>query len=302
MFVLSLDCEGLWGMLDQPELLSSGVISNQLLLGAYQQLTNLLDKTGVVCTAAFVSAFAAPADLLHSQLDLIHAQAEENPLWLSTVAQKIRKGPSNLDGYLGHSMFRMLHDAGHEIGWHGSTHVSWDQASESSVTREIQLFKIVNAELSVSPKSMIFPRNAVGQVSRLAECGINSYRAGPAPGGRSRIGNLLKEFGSRNASETACPVPVEGVLMHPEGDFLNWPRGLRRMVPNGVTVARWKNMVDRAIAKGGYVHMWFHPHNLITAPSMFIILEEVLQHVGQRIRYGDIRNLSMAQHSSELGF
>ena len=38
MFSLSLDCEGLWGMADQPQLLESRVISRNSLRSAYEFL------------------------------------------------------------------------------------------------------------------------------------------------------------------------------------------------------------------------------------------------------------------------
>jgi hypothetical protein len=54
-------------------------------------------------------------------------------------------------------------------------------------------------------------------------------------------------------------------------------------------------MLRSAITKGGYLHMWLHPHNLITAPAMQIAFEEVIGYAGQLVKAGDLINPTMAE-------
>jgi hypothetical protein len=54
-------------------------------------------------------------------------------------------------------------------------------------------------------------------------------------------------------------------------------------------------MLRSAITQGGYLHMWFHPHNLITAPAMKLAFEEVIGHVGQLVKAGDLINPTMTE-------
>jgi len=73
-FSLSLDCEGLWGMADQPHLLERGVISRQTLSSAYEFLIRTLQANGVTATAAFVSCFAVGFDCVMAHWNLLEKQ------------------------------------------------------------------------------------------------------------------------------------------------------------------------------------------------------------------------------------
>jgi hypothetical protein len=47
--------------------------------------------------------------------------------------------------------------------------------------------------------------------------------------------------------------------------------------------------------------MWFHPHNLITAPAMKVAFAEIMREVGRMVRTGDLVNLTMAQANLYYG-
>ena len=44
--------------------------------------------------------------------------------------------------------------------------------------------------------------------------------------------------------------------------------------------------------------MWFHPHNLITAPAMQGAFEQIMKEVGQLVRSGDMVSLTMCEANS----
>jgi hypothetical protein len=299
VFVLSLDCEGLWGMLDQPELIQSGKINAFSLDKAYESISKILVSNGIRCTAAFVSAFAAPWDLLEDCRELIQLQIDENPEWFNAIRESIYVDRDfHSQGFDGSRFFKWMKSDGHEMAWHGSTHVSWDDNTPSrSIGREIDIFRKINAELGVSPTTMIFPRNVSGHLAELKIAGIDSYRAGEKPAVGTRILNLCKEFSSYNASSSQQPIFQDGLWIHPKGDFLNWACGIRRLIPAEISWMRWKAMIDNAIESGGYVHMWFHPHNVITCPEMLSLFKRIMEYLGSLISSGYMRNLTMNEHS-----
>ena len=94
---------------------------------------------------------------------------------------------------------------------------------------------------------------------------------------------------------------MDGWHVSPAGFFLNWPSGVRAMVPVPVTVMRWKSLLRSAVEQGGYVHMWFHPHNLITAPAMKVAFAQIMKEVGQLVRSGDMVSLTMSEANAHFG-
>jgi hypothetical protein len=94
---------------------------------------------------------------------------------------------------------------------------------------------------------------------------------------------------------------AEGVASLPAGSLLNWPRGPRAVVPDPVTIARWRHMLDDAARRGGHVHMWFHPHNLVTAPRMRDTFAAVVRYAGALVRGGDLVNRTMIEALDEGG-
>jgi hypothetical protein len=62
-----------------------------------------------------------------------------------------------------------------------------------------------------------------------------------------------------------------------------------------ITVHRWNAMLNRAMNHGGVVHMWFHPHNLLTAPAMRGTLRSILAQVSRYMKDGRLHNLTMAE-------
>jgi len=57
-FIISLDCEGKWGMADHISEYHRRTLTNENLLTTYRQLINLLDKWNIEATFAFVGAFS----------------------------------------------------------------------------------------------------------------------------------------------------------------------------------------------------------------------------------------------------
>lgn len=281
-------------MADQDHIVNAGIINNASLKSAYAFLLNTLDKRDLRATAAFVTCFAADPAALRDNLSLFEKMATLNPHWFANVLPALRNGA--LDGWTGVEFYRSMSAAGHEMAWHGATHLSLsDQTTTDALALEMELASRLLPALGCLPRTIVFPRNQIGHLSWLRNWGFETYRAS-APGGLTdRMWALLNEWNivARHVAEK--PRVMNGWHVSPEGHFLNWPSGARALVPVSVTVRRWKSLLRTAVERGGYVHMWFHPHNLITAPVMRVAFEEIMRFVGELVRSGDMVNLTMAE-------
>lgn len=293
-FTLSLDCEGLWGMADQDDVVNADLINDVSLQSAYAFLLATLNRSNLKATAAFVTCFAAEPDAVRDNMPLFEQKAALNPGWFANVLPVLRKG--TLDGWKGVDFYRAMASAGHEMAWHGTTHLSLsDQTAPEALALELELTSKLLPTLGHTPRTIVFPRNQVGHLSQLRNHGFETYRASLPGGFTNRLSGLLNEWNIFDRHVMEMPRVEDSWHVSPAGNFLNWPSGVRALVPVSVTVRRWKSLLRTAAVRGGYVHMWFHPHNLITAPVMKVAFEEIMRFAGELVQSGDIVNLTMAE-------
>jgi len=293
-FTLSLDCEGKWGMADQPAVVNAGIIGDASLREAYALIARTLRANRIKATCAFVSAFGAGEEALRAIDDELKLLASHAPRWFPHILSAIEGG--RVDGWFGDSFYRTLRDDGHEMAWHGATHLSLaDQTPGRAVELELQLAGRLFNALGHTPKTIVFPRNLPGHLEALRGAGFNTYRARLPAAFGSRATGLLNEWNMWDGCVQPLPRIQDGWHVAPAGLFLNWPSGARALVPVSVTVRRWKALLRSAVNQGGYVHMWFHPHNLITAPVMQVAFQLIMKEVGDLIRSGDILSLTMSE-------
>ncbi len=289
-------------MANNSAVIRSGVIDDARLRAAYEFIIRILSDNALNSTAAFVTCFAAEVDLLLEQIPLIEQLAALRPEWFTWILPALRQG--KLDGWRGASFYRSMSSAGFEMAWHGATHLSLSEETPAhAVKLEIELASRLFPTLGDTPRTIVFPRRATGHLLQLRCAGFNSYRDPRSDGKFSRLGDLVNEWNIWDRGSADRPVMREGWCISPAGHFLNWPSGARALVPISATVCRWKSMLRNAVRHGSYVHMWFHPHNLITAPSMKIAFEEIARFAGQLIKSGDLVSLTIAeanQHYKEI--
>lgn len=301
VFVLSLDCEGLWGMADSEKTMSSGIITSAALTDAYRFLDRTLDRAGIRATAAFVSAFASERDAVQAVLPDLKNLAELQPDWFRLLLPRLQAADAtSLDGLEGHQFWKMLAAAGHEMGWHGSTHMPLtEKTSGEAVDIELLLARHFGNALGQFPRSVVFPRNRIGHLGRIKAAGFETYRESRADsrGLTMKLSSLAREYMVWDKGDDAVPRTSNGWAVSPAGHFLNWPSKIRAMVPIGVTIRRWQSMLRHAAKHGKCVHMWFHPHNLITAPAMRIAFTAIMDEVRTLEAAGDIISLTMADAS-----
>ena len=113
-FTLSLDCEGLWGMADNRQILSRGLINDGSLRMAYDYLLSVLGKYSVNATAAFVSAFAVDYSTLYEHMELVEHLGELNPAWFGSILSALKR--RELNGWSGSAFYRSMSTAGYGNG------------------------------------------------------------------------------------------------------------------------------------------------------------------------------------------
>jgi len=66
------------------------------------------------------------------------------------------------------------------------------------------------------------------------------------------------------------------------GDFfINWRSGLRRFVPIWLTILIFRFELKHACKHDGVVHIWLHPHNLLTGKDQLKLLNCMLSVVNE---------------------
>ncbi|WP_309678788.1 polysaccharide deacetylase family protein [Polaromonas sp.] len=285
-------------MADNERVVSAGLINQASLAQAYTFILRTLHNNGLKATAAFVSCFAADAEAVRESIPLIEQLAALNPGWFARLLPALRRGA--MDGWVGADFYRSLSVAGHEMAWHGATHLPLSaHTSPEAVALELQLASRLFRELGQVPRTLVFPRNQVGHLPQLREFGFETYRASLPGGMANRLSGLLNEWNLFDHGVMDKPGRRGAWQVSPAGYFLNWPSGVRAAVPVAVTVRRWKSLLRHAAGRGGYVHMWFHPHNLITAPAMQIAFDEIMGFAGGLVKSGDMLSLTMAEANKQ---
>lgn len=276
-FILSLDCEGKWGVADGLHPALERDLSDGSLRCAYRDLVALLDELALPATFAFVGTFSLGHAALRDLRPALEDLARHAPDYLGPALADMA-GPG-AEGWSGEWAVERVATARttHELALHGGTHVPWDHPGMTAdVARaEMELVYDAGAPLLDEVSTFVYPRNAVAHREVLHEFGLAGARGARLRG--SRLANLAAEFDLRDGPDTdpepAVPLEV------PAGFFVNWLSGPRRLVPTALTRLRFARMLSRAERDGGVVHLWLHPENLATAPATLGLLREVLTDV-----------------------
>jgi len=276
-FILSLDCEGKWGIADHLGAHDHRALSDERLRAAYRDLVSLLDRLGIPATFAFVGLFGESARDFARLRPEVERFADSAPTYLRPALDDISSGTR--EGWHGDWAVDLAGAAsvGHEIALHGITHVPWGAIGRDAAVAELALYPQLSSAVSRS-RTFVFPRNQIAHVDLLARIGIAGYRL--APPRRSRGAALISEWNVR-AMPDANPPPTPPPAPIPAGYFVNWQHGLRRLVPTCVSVLRLDHLLTVAARESSVVHLWLHPENIASAPATLDLLAAMLGRVAQ---------------------
>ena len=286
-FILSLDCEGKWGVADVLTARHRHDLSDERLRRAYQAILDTLEEFQIPATFAFVGIFAqSPASFaqISGSLNALSGGARA---YVSPALREIESGDRS--GWHGDHLVDAVVQSptGHEIALHGVTHVPWTAMDGASAEAEMTIFEALEGPVRES-RTFVYPRNLVGHPEVLAKHGFLGFRtARPI---RSRTLSLLSEF---NLFERPEEVDLGADIVHiPAGVFLNWRSGFRRLVPPEVTRLRAKKLLGAAASSDAIVHYWLHPENVASAPSTLELLRALAQEVARSRDAGDCEVLT----------
>ncbi len=278
-FILSFDCEGKWGMADDPAMASTNQIGDDSLAKAYARILGILDKHEIPATFALVGAFAGKyEEYVESRDQLLESKPHKE--WLQIPEQSFAAGV--MDGWFYPELVENIRSKGmHEIASHSYSHLplhNSDVAEESFLT-ELNLVRNWQARNSVKLSTFIYPRNQIQYQEALNDFDYLGYRQcdvqNAAYANRMKIlqdeCNIRKKCDVHSAN--AKPIAI------PPGTFLNWRHGPRRVIPEQLTLKRWSNVLRHAVVSGGVAHLWLHPHNLVTAKGQDQLFERAISMV-----------------------
>jgi peptidoglycan/xylan/chitin deacetylase (PgdA/CDA1 family) len=290
-FILSLDCEGKWGVADALARTHRRDLADNVLRRAYGLILSLLDEYQIEATFAFAGAFSQSAAEFARIRPEIERLSRIAPDYLVPALRDIDEAHGS--GWHGRHLVDAVVDArtAHEVALHGVTHVPWTRMDDHFAEAEMRLFETLEGPVRDS-RTFVYPRNLVAHTKILAAHGFEGFRT--ARPRRSRLSSLLAEFNLLEAPEQ--PLRGNGIAPIPAGFFLNWRSGLRRLVPSALTCLRARKLLDSASLTGGVVHYWLHPENVATAPDTLALLHSLIRDVAIR------RDAGHCEVMTQLGY
>jgi len=296
-FLLSFDCEGKWGFADGLSSRHQSLLSHAALTDAYRRLLALLARHRIRASFAFVGALTLSPEQADAHPQWFSDDTPVRRAWLARFHEDRRRGIS--DGWLLPGLLALVREQPqHEIASHGFSHLPLAESlvDRHTARRELETAQAAAALHGLRLQTLVYPRNLCGYASELDDCGFLGYRQGRArpAGTTARLGHLLTECWPRLRAE-AHAAPAHPLAI-PAGAFLNWRHGMRRHVPPALTLGRWRHALDDALARGGVVHLYSHPHNFLDGDGQWTLLEQVLAAVAIRLRAGELANPTLADY------
>ena len=299
-FILSFDCEGKWGMADDPAMASNNPISSDSLTNAYTQIFDILERHRIPATFALVGLFAGGYEqYVHSRGVFLESEPHRN--WLQIPERSFAAG--HFDGWFYPELIDQIKARrNHEIASHSFTHLPLYNVGvmEESFLTEMKFVNQWKEMNSIDLSTFIFPRNQIKFQDRLNDFHFDGYRQcdiqNSAYANRFRILQDELNIGRKSDKHSVSAKPIA----IPPGTFLNWRHGPRRVIPKWVTLNRWSNVLDHAIASGSVAHLWLHPHNLITARGQVELFEDAISRVAKAQKSGLIESVTQAEYCKEI--
>lgn len=296
--IISLDCEGKWGVADRSKE-RRDLISTAKLIDVYSRILDIFEKYGFRATFAFVSALCIDADELQSLLSGVYLQhAGKN--WLATPTAELERGFT--DGWCAPGLLQLVRSRGvHDICTHGGTHLPYssDATTQQSVEWDINFARQRHERLGLDWGGIVFPRNVVGHLDVMAIAGVNYYRSmdrcEQVSGTVGKAVRLANEFVSadRFGLQQQRNNRPDSLSALSSGKFINAKIGFRKRVSSKLTLRRAEVMLDFACSHNRILHLYTHPHNFINDVEMFHKLDRILCKANYLVQAGLLKFMTM---------
>ncbi len=301
-FLVTFDTELLWGIRFMgwtPDDEAAALRTRETVMPAILQM---LDEFEIPATFAIVGhLLTAPGEVYYP---VPPGNTTDATAWYAGIEDDVTKFR---DGFQWPELPDLLTRARmhHEIALHSFSHRHFESPD---TTEEIARFEIVaNREAldqagMAASDSLVFPRNAPGQLTALSQVGVRAYRA-LDPNWYGRLSGQLSKVGHVADCLLSWPPPVsthlgreEGLIVIP-GSYLLWStEGFRRRIPQSCRIRQVRKGLELARRKRALFHLWMHPINLAHHPDLMLpTLRECLAAAASLRDAGQLQIMTMAE-------
>jgi peptidoglycan/xylan/chitin deacetylase (PgdA/CDA1 family) len=301
VFILSLDCEGKWGVADCITEHYEKCLTTENKKKAYHRILSILRGHDIAATFAFVTALTLSQKEFKKNRDIFFEVPESYRPWLSKFYKDVEQ--NNYEGWFCPEVFEMVaKEDTHEIASHGCFHLPMSEKELSEKDADYSFVAAKKLASGQRPKTFVYPRNQVGFVSLLEKHGYVGYRAGieQKRGPIKNIKGIVSEYNVLQGAQKNQARIVHNTAEIPSGYFLNWPSGVRKYVPASVTYRRWERILEDAVENQKIAHMWFHPHNFTDGPGMADNFEKIIRKVAEYRDKRGLRVMTMKEYCDAL--
>lgn len=296
LFVLSLDCEMLWG-----SHYSGGLNRYPYLIhgfdGFYQNLLQLLDRFSICATFAMVGAIALSREEFKKKVRDLPASLYRH--WLEEILHLSEGSPSY---WHDPSLIEKILSTNtkHELASHSFTHLRFTSTScnERAAAFELALsHEILSRASQREIKTFVFPENRIAH--------LQEFKKSPYVIYRSCDPHWYHEVPFKRAShflDQLLPIAPHSVVISQDqwGNlclpgsmvFLAYD-GVRKLIPDEIRFIKMRRGIDQAIQKQKIFHLWFHPWNLGSSGRMLRLLEKILAYVRDKRSAGLLETVTM---------
>jgi len=273
--IISLDCEGKWGLSNQPKIIAQ--FTNNNLIRTYEKINNLFSSLKIPVTYAFVGA------LILKKQERKNFECFENfdkcySLPLQNFFRADNKCQS--EGWFLPEIYDLVNNNINEMASHSFSHLLFShKTSKSKIENELINCQIVSNLKKKKFKTFVFPYNKISNLDLIKKFGFIGYRYHQdyRKDLYSKIKNLYSEWNIWAKYEMNCNNFNQDMVQIPGGAFLNWRFKWRKyLIHPEITVCKWKNLLKQCVRSKKTLNLWFHPHNILSAPSTFDVLKKII--------------------------
>jgi len=197
---------------------------------------------------------------------------------------------------------------GHEIAFHGYTHSIFDERtmSEEAARIEIEEWLRLAQRTSITPYTVIFPRNRVGFLNLFKEYGFACYRGDeilPEICSYPLVGRFFRRYHDFLSSFTTpsvferCELESSGLINVPSTQhLLEYSQSAQKMLNaldlHKLCIDRVKMGVQKAVEERKIFHLRAHPNDFRSEKD-FDILRRVFSYAADEVARGRLQSVSM---------
>ena len=305
--VISLDLELCWGEFDlsyDDDLLKMARWTHDI--GA-RRLLNHLTSNGLSATWAVVGGMMCPSLPDVAQVPEVRFRHFSKP-WFSYVPTQ--SDEATHPEWFGPSLVEMIRSADpeQEVGFHSFSHVPFGLPgmTRDRAVAEYRYCIRIAQELGVPARSFVFPRNLIAYLRELRDAGFNCFRDVDnlpfsfASGTLTSIGMIWADLVGLSPRMIE-PSLKDDLVSIPGSLMIRYAGGWRKYIPDASRLRRLRKGLERVRREGGVFHIWFHPENLYVGwPRLENVVARFLEELGNSVRNGDVRCLTMGQLAAEF--